>query len=55
MEAMTGRARGGSRLRDLVGALEPAQWRAAALMAGVVLGLHAIGFFLLFALVVPHH
>jgi high-affinity nickel-transport protein len=55
MEAMTGRARGGSRLRDWVGALEPAQWRAAALMAAVVLGLHAIGFFLLFALVVPHH
>ncbi len=35
--------------------LDRGQWRTVALMAGVVLGLHALGFFLLFALVVPHH
>jgi len=40
------------RLRDRLSAQE---WRAVAAMAAVVLGLHAIGFFLLFALVAPHH
>jgi nickel/cobalt transporter (NiCoT) family protein len=40
------------RIRD---ALDPGQWRTVAMMATVVLGLHAIGFFLLIALVAPHH
>ncbi|HEX4466879.1 MAG TPA: HoxN/HupN/NixA family nickel/cobalt transporter [Solirubrobacteraceae bacterium] len=45
-----------ARLRSrLAGALDAGQWRTVAAMAGVVLGLHAIGFFLLFALVAPHH
>jgi len=34
-------------------ALTPAEWRRAALLAAVVLGLHAAGFFLLFAVVAP--
>ncbi len=41
-----------SRIRS---ALTPAEWRRAAGMAAVVLGLHALGFFLLFALVAPNH
>ena len=36
-------------------ALTPAEWRRAALLAAVVLGLHAAGFFLLFAVVAPRH
>jgi high-affinity nickel-transport protein len=35
--------------------MERGQWRTVAVMAAVVLGLHAVGFFLLIALVVPHH
>ena len=35
--------------------LDAAQWRTLGAMAAVVLGLHAIGFFLLFAVVAPHH
>ena len=31
------------------------RWRTIAIMAGVVLGLHVVGFFLLVALVIPHH
>ena len=44
-----------ARIARLRGSLDPAQWRTVALMATVVLGLHALGFFLLLALVVPHH
>ena len=40
------------RLRDRLSARE---WRVIAGMSAVVLGLHAVGFFLLFALVAPHH
>jgi nickel/cobalt transporter (NiCoT) family protein len=36
-------------------ALEPEQWRSALLMAAAVLGLHALGFFLLLVMVAPHH
>src|SRR5436190_1580037 len=35
-------------------ALSPDEWRRAGLQAAVVLGLHAVGFFILLALVVPH-
>src|SRR3954454_13232992 len=35
-------------------ALTPAQWRRAALLAAVIVGLHVAGFFILLALVVPH-
>jgi high-affinity nickel-transport protein len=43
------------RRRRILDALEPGQWRTVAMMGTVVLGLHAIGFFLLVALVAPHH
>ncbi len=35
--------------------LDPGQWRTVSLMAGVVLALHVVGFFMLFALVAPSH
>ncbi len=49
-----GAAGHGRRRRRLAGLLTPAQWRSAAGMAAVVGGLHAVGFFLLIALVAPH-
>jgi high-affinity nickel-transport protein len=36
-------------------ALTPAEWRRAGLLAAVIVGLHAVGFFILLALVVPHN
>ncbi|MGH3266088.1 MAG: HoxN/HupN/NixA family nickel/cobalt transporter [Trebonia sp.] len=42
-------------LRRIAGGLDPAQRRTAAMMAAVVLGLHAVGFYLLLAVVAPHH
>jgi high-affinity nickel-transport protein len=41
--------------RNIRDSLDPGQWRSLGLMAGVVLGLHALGFFLLIAIVAPHH
>jgi high-affinity nickel-transport protein len=41
--------------RRISRSLDAGQWRSLALMAGFVLGLHALGFFLLIALVAPHH
>ncbi|MFZ1154961.1 MAG: HoxN/HupN/NixA family nickel/cobalt transporter [Solirubrobacteraceae bacterium] len=38
-----------------MGPLTSSQWRTIAMMAVIVVGLHAIGFFLLFALVAPRH
>jgi len=35
--------------------LTSSQWRTVAMMAAVVIGLHALGFFLLIAVVAPHH
>jgi len=49
------RARGGSRWGRIAGSLDAGQWRAVALMAAVVIGLHVVGFVLLLALVAPHH
>jgi nickel/cobalt transporter (NiCoT) family protein len=43
------------RLRQLAGRLDRGQWRAVSLMACVVVALHALGFFLLIAIAVPHH
>jgi len=37
-----------------MGPLTSSQWRTVAMMAAVVIGLHAVGFFLLIALVAPH-
>jgi high-affinity nickel-transport protein len=42
-------------MQRLRGGLSAGEWRTVAIMAAVVFGLHAIGFFLLFALVAPHH
>jgi nickel/cobalt transporter (NiCoT) family protein len=44
-----------TRRRGVLGRLDGAQWRAIALMALAVVGLHALGFFLLIAVVAPHH
>ncbi len=37
------------------GSLTGREWRTISFMAAVVIGLHAIGFFILIAVVVPHH
>ena len=36
-------------------AVTPSQWRAVGWMGAAILALHAVGFFLLFAVVAPHH
>ena len=47
-----GSTRGG---RGLRGSLSRSELRTITLMAAVVVGLHVIGFFILFAVVAPHH
>src|SRR3954454_967725 len=42
-------------MRKLIRELTPSEWVTVGIMAAVVLGLHAVGFFLLFAVIVPHH
>jgi nickel/cobalt transporter (NiCoT) family protein len=42
-----------SRWQRVRGALTPEEWRRAGLLAAVIVGLHVVGFFILFALVVP--
>jgi nickel/cobalt transporter (NiCoT) family protein len=44
-----------SRTQRLRGALTGHEWRVIAGMGGVIIGLHAIGFFILTVLVAPHH
>jgi high-affinity nickel-transport protein len=46
---------GTSRWQQIKGSLGPAEWRRAALLAIVIVGLHVIGFGLLFGFVVPAH
>jgi high-affinity nickel-transport protein len=41
--------------RRVSSALTGAEWRAVAGMAAVVIGLHVVGFFILIAVVAPHH
>jgi high-affinity nickel-transport protein len=55
MEAQTTGARKLSRAPRLSRALTPREWRIVAGMSGVVIGLHAVGFFILIELVAPHH
>jgi high-affinity nickel-transport protein len=55
MESISAGAGAASRWRQLKGSLNAGQWRTVAIMATVVLGLHALGFFLLIAVVAPHH
>lgn len=43
-----------SRLTRVQGALTPDEWRRAAALAAVIIGLHVVGFFILLALVVPN-
>ena len=42
-------------MRKLIRELTPSEWATVGVMAAVVGGLHAVGFFLLFAFVAPHH
>ena len=44
-----------SRWHRIRNSMTPAEWRRAAVLAAVVVGLHVVGFVLLFAVVVPHH
>ena len=44
-----------SRWHRVTRSLDSGQWRTVALMASVVVGLHVLGFFLLIAVVAPHH
>jgi high-affinity nickel-transport protein len=44
---------GGSRWQRMKAALTPREWRRVAVLAAGIAGLHAIGFFVLLALVVP--
>jgi high-affinity nickel-transport protein len=43
------------RWRRFSRSLDSGQWRTVAMMTTVVLGLHVLGFFLLIAVVAPHH
>jgi nickel/cobalt transporter (NiCoT) family protein len=43
------------RRRRLRGALTPAEWRRALMLAAVIAGLHVVGFALLFVVVAPQH
>ena len=53
MESMTVQAPGRSRWSRFRHALTAREWRRVAGMAAVVVGLHALGFFLLLAVVAP--
>ena len=55
MEAATSRRSGTSRWQRLRGSLTRSEWVTVAGMAAVVVGLHVVGFFLLFAVVAPRH
>src|SRR3954454_17964630 len=55
MHGTTTPRRGGSRWNRMRAALTPAEWRRALTLAGVVAGLHLVGFFLLLVLVVPRN
>src|SRR3954447_4699738 len=45
----------GSRWQRLTTSLTPAEWRRAAALGVAILTLHVVGFFLLFAVIVPQH
>jgi nickel/cobalt transporter (NiCoT) family protein len=55
MEASAATIGAQSRWRRIRSALSPAEWRRAAGMVAVILGLHVLGFGLLFLVVVPGH
>jgi high-affinity nickel-transport protein len=55
MASTTATARGASLRQRIQRGLTPEQWKTVAGMGAFILALHAIGFFLLFALVAPAH
>jgi high-affinity nickel-transport protein len=55
MEAITAGKSALSRRQRVRDGLAPGEWRAILGMAAVVLGLHVVGFVLLFAVVAPNH
>jgi high-affinity nickel-transport protein len=55
MSTVPQRIAGVSRWQRVKGSLSPAEWRRAGVLAFVILGLHVIGFGLLFGFVVPAH
>jgi high-affinity nickel-transport protein len=52
---MTASAGRGSRWQQIRHGLTAAEWRRVGGMAAVILGLHVLGFFILIAVVAPHH
>jgi high-affinity nickel-transport protein len=44
-----------ARLGRVRGSLTRAEWRSLMIMSGVVIALHVVGFFILIAVVAPHH
>jgi nickel/cobalt transporter (NiCoT) family protein len=55
MEAITAGRSALSRWQRVRGGLDPREWRTILGMAAVVVGLHVVGFVLLFAVVAPNH
>jgi high-affinity nickel-transport protein len=55
MAGVAGQVVDGSRWQQIKGSLTPAEWRRAGLLIFAIALLHAVGFFLLFAFVVPNH
>jgi high-affinity nickel-transport protein len=55
MEVATQTAAAGGRLAQVKSGLTRSQWTTVAGMTAVIVGLHVIGFGLLFGVVVPHH
>jgi nickel/cobalt transporter (NiCoT) family protein len=55
MKPTTAAARVASGFDRIRGGLTRSEWATVGGMAAVVIGLHVLGFFLLFAFVVPHH
>ena len=52
---MASAPRAGSRRSRLRGSLTGAEWRRAGALAAAIIGLHVVGFVLLFVFVVPEH
>src|SRR5206468_13124446 len=55
MRSTPATARGASLWQRIGSGLTPDQWRTVAGMGAIIIALHAIGFFVLFALVAPAH
>jgi len=55
MAATTAASGMGARLHRARGSLTRAEWRSLTMMAVVVIALHVVGFFILVAVIAPHH